>query len=450
MSTASPSSLFLPEDAGSIFCSPDVARINLISGDELERDQPALTEAVEKVVLDRQVLTDHPPFFWRMAISTHQVDSYGTQMMPSSLRNYAQDATDGRAFLIGHDKRVAPTGYSLAGRYFAGQGGGQQRTEADFYTLTGMPDTDPVVAKLRGALIRDASISFNPGQVICSIDGADMMLASWEECMHFPGMLYKKDGSHKRGAKSRDELVMCVGKVEDGHMRETSGVYDGATPGAGVVKALRAANAGLLSINQRDVLEQHYRMRLPGQGRVFGGVDVPDREGEGTIVGDKAQQQAAATDGAPVVVPSTDLVAGTGQQPTPILRLNGLDEAVRALGLDPGADPVAALRAFEPQLSELRTMADAGRAYRTRLVGDGLALGVRAMGDSFDKATWEATLNGVRQVGDLEKMVDNLRAAAEKIVPSGRATTDVTPEPGVSDQRTGARRRQTPNSAFQA
>jgi hypothetical protein len=403
-----------PEDIDRGYESPLVT-YERIAPEQLEADRAGYLDLLAAVI-GKARAESSDPFFWRAVVSTNRLDSHGTMMGRTSLKNYADDAKGGVSFLIGHNRQAAPVGYSLDGKFIAGQNGGTPRTEALFYSMRGTPDNDTVIAKLEDGLLRDHSIGFGgrDQRWICSIDGQDLLRASWEECGHFPGVYYKKDGGSRRGAK-KEELVLCTATVEDAHMFEVSGVYKGSTPGAGVLKAQRAAEMGLLTGEQRAQLEVQYRISLPDRAVSVPVAGVPDPE---ETVGDRTDPVDDTTtraDPAAAVVPPPAAVEPSTDE---------WSAAVRDLGIDPGGDPLAALRGYKDTIGELRGLADAGRTYRAELIERALVAGVRAMGDTFRRDTWKANLEGTRDIVALKGMCDDLIAAGEKALPNGRTTVD--------------------------
>ncbi len=218
---------------------------------------------------DATVFENRPPFFWPAEISNQRLDSYFTKMGVSTLRNFAQAANDGVAFQNSHRWMELPLGQSVEGLFV--EDADTARTLAVFYTLPDLNvnnvNTSQFIDGLRAGIIQDVSVGFYGGQFICSICGRDM----WRdmECRHWPGFTYDvKDGETTR-------QVLATATVENGLLSEVSAVYDGATPGAGVLKAQRELDAGRLDRRQVDLLEQRYRVRLVGP-RTFGGVTLAD------------------------------------------------------------------------------------------------------------------------------------------------------------------------------
>ncbi len=66
--------------------------------------------------------------------------------------------------------------------------------------------------------------------------------------------------------KPTGERQTVEAAIEDAHLAETSGVYDGATPEASilVIKARELADAGKLDPKEARFIEDRYRVRIPG------------------------------------------------------------------------------------------------------------------------------------------------------------------------------------------
>src|SRR5689334_5456466 len=72
-----------------------------------------LMTALRGAVADPSVLEEMTPYFFSAVISTGKVDSYFTFMTESTLQNFANEASEGRALLESHNTRERPIGYSL-------------------------------------------------------------------------------------------------------------------------------------------------------------------------------------------------------------------------------------------------------------------------------------------------------------------------------------------------
>lgn len=341
-----------------------------------ERSAELLELVKGRDALDDDVLMAHPPFFWRAEISNDHLDSHFTHMAESSLRNYGADAKVGVAFLKGHDRRSLPIGYSLSGSYE--DVGGKKRVVADFYTVSGLPETDDLILRMRSGILRDVSIGFHGGKINCDLCQRDF----WE-CPHFPGLKYEV----KEGDVIREKIATFT--IEDARLSEVSGVFDGSTPGAMILKAQE--RAGELTAEQTQILEQRYRVKLPATKRAFAGVEL--RNGQTPREGNSMTIQEDFSKVRSLVEVETD------------------DEVVPAV------------ETLKRRVSELEPQAAEGRQYRTDLVTSALAEGVRAYGNDFDKAAYEAILTSA-PLATVKRMAADWQKTADAALPNGRTSTD--------------------------
>lgn len=233
---------------------------------------PAILERIKSQALDESVFDQYPPYTWRGEISSSRWDSYDTRMAPSTLRNYSIEAQAGVAFLRNHNSAEDPIGATFSGRFINAQGDGIARVEADFYALTD-PATEPYLAKIRAGVVRDLSVGFFGGEWICSLCQRDMQ--QWfgdESCPHLLGMVYPPT-DEAGTVKGPPEVARAT--IENAHLAEVSGVYDGSTPGAMIGKARALAVEGQLTEPGRRVVEQRYRLLLPPPTRRWAGVGLP-------------------------------------------------------------------------------------------------------------------------------------------------------------------------------
>lgn len=346
----------------------------------------ALLDLAKKRALDAAVFDEHPPFIWRSEISNDQLDAYFTVMDPATtLVNYAADAAAGVAVLIGHDNRQAPTGYSLTGVL---EQGDAPRVISDAYALTDAATT-PIVNKLRAGVVRDVSVGFSTrgAKCICSICGRDMW-RDWD-CWHIPGFEYEVTEKGSTGSSGAKVMVLATGRIVDAHLSEYSLVYDGATPGAAVLQAQRAAEAGRLNIDQARLLEQRYRINLPGKRVVAPGHTVRNVSME-----EKDILQLLERAGAPA------------------------DLAVEQRGV------WLATRIGE--LAQLAPLAEDGKTYRADLVNAGVAEAVRAFGAEDGEKKRDLLLR--LDLETIKGMTASWREIGDSKLPGGRATTNDQPE----------------------
>lgn len=188
--------------------------------------------------------------------SNTNIDSYGTWMNPeNTLPNYAGEAKAGRALLLNHDYySELPVGYSydsllqqdtaapapaLPQRILTGPTDPTTRLFVDYYMYRGLElgsrPNDQIILGIITRTLRDLSVGFLAGRITCNI--CQMNLMSWD-CPHIPLLAYDLDDGTQ---------VICLGRVDDGHLIETSIGFKGATPEAMITKARLVAAAGRLT-----------------------------------------------------------------------------------------------------------------------------------------------------------------------------------------------------------
>lgn len=441
-------------------------------------DAHLLELAKSRGAADPTIFDEYAPYFWRAEISSNRLDSYYTQMQPSTLRNFADAANQGVSFLNSHNSRELGLGYSLTGEFIGAQNNGISRVIADFYTIPGIQlgsvSTDNFIKGVRSGLIRDVSVGFHGGQYVCSICARDMMVDY--QCNHYPGLRYEVKDPTGYATLVSDRL--CVAAIENGQLSEVSAVYDGATPSAMISRATEAARDGRLTERQVSLLEQQYRMRLPEKRAT---IQVPAIPSTGTVTistsgtsvtngttyirGD-SQYSPLVTSGTNTTAndtPSPDTEAPTGdkanagveeiekeeitmvidekeheavvtERNTLLAQRDELNLQVRALGdenarLQPLRDEITTLR---QRVLELEPKARDGELYRENLIADTLAEGVRAFGETFDADAYKTLLNGVT-LDIVKRMHADWRKVGDQLFEGGRKTVDSSAEPEASD-----------------
>jgi hypothetical protein len=409
------------------------------------------------------------PFFFRVEASNQNIDSYFTRMAKSSLKNYAQDATDpGVQFQVSHNgsggmfggSGEVGFGRSLEGKFIARAE--NPATAIDFYTIPGLVcgnmSSDQFIMGARSGIYQDVSVGFTPGAFICNICGGDMM-ARWDAgedmCLHYPGITYDV------AKGSRTERVLCIADVEDGHLNEVSTVYDGATPGAGILAidmARMAAAHGRLNPLDHQLIENTYRVKIDLPERIYGGLDMTGRakaadavvenvdttdsqtlDAAARTVADAEVQNPSETQGEEEetrVVFSTDetedVAAETetrALEPMERLRRKYEGTVVRLTSQDPYraievlAD--ACVQADET-IKGLRKDAADGRAYRESLLTRLDESVVRAFGAeaAAEKQERYRRLAGHEDAAGVEALIADLEIRAGERFKGGRATRD--------------------------
>jgi hypothetical protein len=382
---------------------------------------PPSTDQLELIrahVLDDAILETNEPFVWRAIASNDREDAYATRMHRSTLENFATDATDGVAFMNSHrtggfvGQAELPMGRTFEGKVVGASANGPLRTEVASFTLRGLNltglSTDAFIDGLRSGIARDVSVGFYGGEYRCSICDRDMM-RDWE-CRHWPGREYPKLDA--KGKEIEGETVRAVAWIHNAHLSELSAVYDGACPGAMVLKARRMAEAGEIRADTIDWLEQRYRIALPHPTRAYAGAEItpPQKEAPVEITPEQvASIRLALTEAGQA--PDADIPAAVRAV---------VDEArgLRALPAE-----VERLRGIEAELPELRRLADEGKKYRTDEVARALGEGARAYGTDFAEETYRALLEAA-PLETVQRMAADWKAIGDKTFPGGRATIE--------------------------
>lgn len=319
------------------------------------------------------------PFFWRSEISSDRLDAYYTVMDPATtLPNYAADAAEGRAVLIGHNTRELPIGYSLTG--VLEKDGDVVRVLSDAYALTD-DSSAAVVNRMRAGVVRDISVGFRTdgAKCLCSICSLDMW-RDWD-CWHIPGFEYEMSASGSKGTNGAKVMTLATGLIVDAHLAEYSPVYDGATPGAAILQAQKAAEAGRITANQARLIEQRYRINLPGKRSVTPGYT------QGVTMDEKEVQALLERAGVP-----SDLVG------------------------------IERLKHLVSERDQLKPLAADGTQYRTDLVAAGVAEAVRAFG--AEKGAQKQAMLERADLADIKELTSAWRAIGDAALTGGRATTD--------------------------
>lgn len=324
-------------------------------------------------------------YLWRAEISNDMLDSHFTHMAESTLNNYAADARAGVAFLKGHDWRALPIGYSVDAAY--DESDGKKRVVADFYTVRGLSETDDLILRMQSGILRDVSVGFHGGSMSCDLCKRDF----WE-CPHFPGLKYEV----KEGDTVRTQLATFT--IEDARLSEVSGVFDGSTPGAMILKAQERASD--LSDSQRRILEQRYRVVLPAPTRAFAGVEKTGQK-PGKVERMNAEQFTQLTN--------------------TLIRAGVLSEEQREGVTE--VDALAAADKLVARVKELEPQAADGRQYRKDLIDEALKEGVRALGKDFDAAMHEAMLSS-QPLSTIKGMRDSWQKIGDERLPAGRKSVD--------------------------
>jgi hypothetical protein len=342
---------------------------------------------------------DIEPFFWPAEISNNNLDFYFGRMAESTLKNFANDASAGVSFLDSHNSRNLGYGQSLIGSFE--QTGEMMRTVVDFYTVPGIKfsngvtyaSTDDFIRAVNTRLTRDVSVGVYGGERICDICGEDIYAFDWETwryaCPHVPGVVYPVG---ERG----EETILATFMWENGRLAEVSSVYDGATPGAAIGKAQRMIDAGAVPAALMNQLEVKYHIKAPD--KQWSGFNKQER---GKTMVDEAKLREFLTSAA-------------------VENPNQIEDGVRLLIEQRDLATLESTKLKE-RVNELTPLADDGKSYRTDLVAEALAEGVRAFGDEFPQETYEEMLKDA-PIAHVKKVRDTFAREADKRFPGGRVT----------------------------
>lgn len=367
---------------------------------------------------DPTVFDERPPFFWPAEISSQRLDAYYSRMDgETTLRNFVDDIGAGVSFQNSHRWYELPLGQSVEASMAMDAKG--TRVLAVFYTVPNLKlgdvSTTDFIAGVRAGIVSDVSVGFHGGKFICDICGRDMM-RDWE-CQHIPGLTYLVG----QGDEARVPVVATV-RVVDARLSEVSAVYDGATPGAAILKAQREMDAGRLDARQAGLLEQRYRVRLVQPARAYGGATLEERQND----------VAPPTSGETPALPAADPAVADGVD----VRVAEIEVArviLQRLGAV-GDDLVAQTRWAEARINELWPLAEDGRQYRAALVDETLAEGVRAMGSQFNADLYRgllasATIPQLRRMRDDWRTMGDNQFAGGPVVRSGNEPPVATEKP---------------------
>lgn len=366
------------------------------------RDMAAMMDMLKGKMHDPAMLDNMTPFFWSAEISNGNVDSYFTHMLPSTLTNFANDATAGVSFLNSHRHNELPLGRSLRGVYE------QDRVVADFYTMPGLNlngvTTDDFITGIKTGLLSDVSVGFAGGSHFCDICRMDYR--SWD-CPHIAGVKYEIQGG--------GQVTATVG-VDNARLAEVSAVFDGATPDATILKATRMIEAGELKPDAVRMLEARYRMSFATK-RSFPGVDLGGgKKLELEKIFNQLREVLALPADGDAVATVASLVAERDRLAAEHKTATTDAEALRA------------------KVAELEPQAKDGAQYRTDLITEALGEGVRAYGDKFAKETYEKLLRSVTLDVIKQMKADWLTLGNERFK-GGRQTVDNSQAPGKEEKR---------------
>lgn len=386
---------------------------------------------------DPTVFDETPPFFFPCEMSNRNLDSYYTRMDDSSLQNFAEDAKAGIAFQDSHNSYAMGPGRSLTGAFEQVADGA--RTVADFLVLPGIrfgsgsyASSDDFIRHVRAGIATDTSVGFyfqntDPNVFAgCRCDICGENLYRWD-CPHIPGMTYEI--TSEAGVITR---VVCTGKIINAHASEESIVYDGATPGAAILKAQAEAALGRLQPKDARFLEDRYRsfgLKLPEAKQVFalGTVRGIEMEPE-----KKTEPETPGTRVEPVVARHPDDVSFQLSIRTLLTKAGYAETQEITVAITAMTDELVTLRASVAEIPALRLKAADGDTYRKDTIESAIAEGVRAHGAEWKAEEYRKMLEGL-PLDSIKRMKDDWAAMGDKLFPGGRATVS---EPAGEESKT--------------
>lgn len=402
------------------------------------------------------------------------LDSHNSRRLPFGRSVYGDVMDLSDDVVAAHIAEIEDTSYP-------GDEINHQRVLIDWYTIRGKTTssgmtTDDYIAGVRAGIYRDTSVGFYGGTWICDICGIDLW-KNWRDCPHIPGFMTVVEGDD-----GEERQIMATAGIDGADLSEGSLVYDGATPGAMVIdKAERMAGAGLMLPEQARLIEARFALprHLSGAYHTWPGysvdagvsagyigpsetnaasqymkgglpaakltehsieeaVETPRKERSMTderiegvyrfvhrylhdrgIIDDDSPE--AIKDGVRQLVNERNEVRATLRR----VAVVGEDTDLTQMGIREGVEELAG------EIERLKPLADDGETYRSDLVDEAIAAGVRANGDGFDEATYRATLERA-SIEFVKRMRDDWLASGDKRFSGGRKTvegdTDEAPE----------------------
>jgi hypothetical protein len=244
-------------------------RIVTASG-TLPRTDAGVIERINKVRgEDQEPLTlDQVYVAYAEAGNSNFISKYFMFLSASTLRNISRRANRSIAFMNSHrtgglsTPAELPYGRTFAGRFeqtLAPDGRTFNRTLLGVYMLRGEhpngangPSTDSIYSGIKAGTIFDVSLGIQGGDEVCDVckypldyDDPDVDEVA---CGHIPGTHHLMTDDEIKASIARGVPDgVCSFTLEDATAGEVSPVFDGAVPGAGFRKALRAARARHLS-----------------------------------------------------------------------------------------------------------------------------------------------------------------------------------------------------------
>ncbi|MGP4063083.1 hypothetical protein [Halobacillus sp. H74] len=336
--------------------------------------------------------------------SNDRMDSYLTKMDPTTtLRNYAEDLKSGVALLPSHDIRKSPYGRSYEGEVLKVDeaDGDLTQVRGHWYILNDTningDNTSDTIRAIKAGILKDMSVGFGGNTLWyrCSSCGRDLMNF---DCPHLPGM-------------EDEEGRISFGWVVEGHLREVSTVYKGATPGAFIEKAREYMSQGQLPQKHIPALERHYRVKLDdGKRSIF----MPKKEGKTSMnFLDELREQIRENKLEKGKV--YDILTDEGdpfRQPDDIALRNELGKDYSSV----------------QSIRQLKKEAQQGRRYLADVIDEAVSARVKAQGDTFNPESYRTMLTNSGDIDAIKEEIESYERMAEQRFTSGRQTEEENPE----------------------
>jgi hypothetical protein len=395
----------------------------LVRDQQSQLSEDELMQRARARAADPKIFDTNPPIFFSIEASNNNLDAYYTRMAISSLRNYAQAAEAGVSFQDSHRTNTLGLGASLSGRIIEESGKDLVRVLADIFTLPGLPDMESFIFRYRAGIAKDTSIGFYGGDFICSICGLDL----WDwDCWHIPGLGYSREERDGKGEVISDDEEIAFAWVEDARLAEISAVYEGATPGCGILKASRFVEAGRITPQLAARFASAYRgLTIPGYQRSWPGFS---EKGDSPMNEKPKDQRTPEPVTAPALAPGQSAPPEQREprpQPVPAAQTGGVTETTVERSIVENALRDAGVTATDLSagLAELVRLAGDGKRYRTDLVESALTEGVRVFGNDFDKATYRAMFEA-SSIDQVKRVLGDWSKQSASLLPAGRQTDD--------------------------
>ncbi len=369
-------------------------------------------------------------FTFPAIISNTRVDSYFTRMSPRTIVSFVTALKGGVPFLDSHNTYRLPIGRSYNG--YKDDSRGLSEAVGYFFIRKGInlggghsyATTDDYATAIDSRIITAVSVGFSGGEWTCDLCGADY----WSEgCSHVAGMTYG------------DQIATVT--IDGANLAEVSAVWEGATPGATIQKALLAQEAGVLTQTQARVLSDRFGLKLPPKSKTFPGwsegmkrdtsdtvtagagqTDAGQAEEAEDVVTADAGQTEDPEEAEDVVTADPELIADYERALSALREALGADIQTVGAGLarliTDAEDQRAVSQTLQAEVARLTDLAAIGEAYRDDLIADTLSEGVRVQGAVFPEDAYAALLKGA-DIAQIKAIRASFVSQTEGVLPSG-------------------------------